>query len=90
MKKYLTLQIGKFRSESDNGNPVKTYVYHGIENGTVYVVSYSYGEEMYGWEKVKEYKGKGLYKQDIHLRLESLDNINRIVNTFLIAYSKIR
>ncbi len=84
MKKYVTMKIGMFRSTSNNGHPVKTYVYYVEETNGIAIKRYAYGADMTGWEPIKKFKDKWLYEEQMHLYLKSLATIQQMVNIFLI------
>ena len=83
MPQYLVTRLGVFRSTSDNGQLVKTYVHYGKEHNTVSIVRLAYGREMDGWVVIKEFKGKYLYREEMHFRLESFMEVNNLVSKYL-------
>ena len=78
-----------FRTVTDCGWPSKTYVYYGREHHTIAVKRYFLGTEAGGWEPVKKFKDKCLYKETTHFHVASFQKIECIVSQFLAWNTKI-
>ncbi len=87
--------IGGFKSVLADGSKTKTYVYIGIQadkSETVYVIQYVLSKnDPWEWECVKTFKEYGLYKNEIHIKLESLYGIIKVLEPHIdTAYDLMR
>jgi hypothetical protein len=88
MKTYKTVKIGQFKRTSDEGIPSKTYVYYVKETNAIAIKRLGYTTEMPGWMIIKDFKGKHLFMEQMHIKLESFETINQLVTSFLMWNTK--
>lgn len=93
--KTIVQKIGGFRNITGDGNKSKTYVYVGIQaegSETVYLKQYILSKHTVdGWEVVKSFKEMKLFKNEIHIRLDTLYAALKMLNIYAPEiYNRIR
>ena len=77
-------KIGGFYNIVGGDKLSKTYVYAGIQKDgaeTVYLKQYILSETLIdGWDLIKSFKRKKLFKNEIHIRFDSLIGVLKILD----------